>query len=541
MTILDYFPYKEFRPKQKEILEDIEDNLSSYDYFILETPTGFGKSAVAYTVARYIRQELGQYSHFLASNKFLQEQYLTDFPDITLVKGRSNFWCPRYPSNTCDQAYCTYIRNFTCPQKPKYSMVGDKIRKDKHGILYDWSKAKEPWCPYWVQKDNAVRSDLTIHNYHYFLNEQNLTNSSFNNRYLGIFDEAHMIETLLMDFVKTSLTIRTLNTIYKVVYPNDKLLVPRYNSSEEWVEWLGKLHTSLVELTNKLEFRQRLDQTDRFSILYYNMVERVYMLKENMKNTPDNWVWEYDEFGVHFKPITINEYTGNLFNHVDKSLLMSATILDPDAFKTFLGIKDDVFYTKVEESNFPYKNRLIKCDYAGKATSRTMGVYLEKMLDRLDNHIIPDNLQHKGVIHTHTNDISRYILDRSRHSMYMTTTVDKDREDAINNFFNTDAPRIMVSPSLNEGVDLMGDLCRWQVICKVPYPYIGDPQIKARMMKDKKWYGWQTMMTLIQTYGRGCRSIDDWCTTYVLDEKFKDIVNDNWKLLPKWFKEAITI
>jgi len=275
MDIIDYFPFKTFRTKQKEILTEFQDNWDSYDFFMLEAPTGFGKSAVAYTIAKWIQGERGGYSHILASNKFLQEQYLRDFDDIALVKGRSNFSCPRFVDRDCGNAPCTYIKNFRCSQKPYHKMANNAQVRDHHGQVYDWSKATEPLCPYWIQKDDAVRSDLTIHNYHYYLYEQNLTAGAFNKRYLGVFDEAHMIEKILMDFTKTRLSRRSLNTIYKVIYPNDSLNFPRHDTAQEWVVWLRKLANSLINLGSQIEFKLRMEKTDRFSMIYLNTIEKV--------------------------------------------------------------------------------------------------------------------------------------------------------------------------------------------------------------------------------------------------------------------------
>ena len=163
------------------------------------------------------------------------------------------------------------------------------------------------------------------------------------------------------------------------------------------------------------------------------------------------------------------------------------------------------------------------------------------MMNALDHKIIPKHLDTKGVIHTHTNKIAKYILNHSIYKDEMMSNVHSpgQRAEKFQEFFDSEAPSIMVSASMNTGVDLKDDLCRWQVICKVPYPSLGDPQIKARTNQDQSWYTWQTAMTLIQTYGRGCRSDTDWCTTYMLDEKFRDIYSRNVRLFPNWFKEAI--
>ncbi len=238
MNILSYFPFQTFRPYQEKILKDLEDNISSYNMFMLEAPTGFGKSAVAYTLAKYLQQELGLLSHFVVADKYLQEQYLNStlepipskfpelegvefeleidpqeqyiraYPELVMVKGRGNFICPYNPIGdvTCDKAMCTIIEGYDCPHKPRperiETLMGSMPVFDEYGVLYDWSYVDDIGaihCLYWAQKDNGIRSDMTIHNYYYFLYEQNFA-KSFAKRELGIFDEAHIIEKILMGF-----------------------------------------------------------------------------------------------------------------------------------------------------------------------------------------------------------------------------------------------------------------------------------------------------------------------------------------------------
>ena len=100
---------------------------------------------------------------------------------------------------------------------------------------------------------------------------------------------------------------------------------------------------------------------------------------------------------------------------------------------------------------------------------------------------------------------------------------------------------MLVSPSMNEGVDLPYDDCRFQIIYKIPYPNILDAQIKARKNIDDYWYLYKTALTLLQTYGRGMRAEDDYCTTYIIDNRVKRFVFQNKKngLIPDYFIEAI--
>ena len=92
---------------------------------------------------------------------------------------------------------------------------------------------------------------------------------------------------------------------------------------------------------------------------------------------------------------------------------------------------------------------------------------------------------------------------------------------------------------MTEGVDLKGDLSRFQIICKVPYPYLGDPIIRKRMAKNSKWYPMKTAMSIVQSCGRSVRTSDDTAITYILDSDWINFYNRNKDVFPKGFKETI--
>jgi len=221
---------------------------------------------------------------------------------------------------------------------------------------------------------------------------------------------------------------------------------------------------------------------------------------------------------------------------------MSATILDHEKLGRYLGIdKGDIRFIRVDESSFPVENRPIHQDYCGRATAKTMDKYLPKMLRKIDEYYIPTMKKYKGIVHTHSHVIARYILEHSKHSSIMISNTDNERkrEDVFQEFFDSDSPKIMVSPSMSLGVDLFDDRCRWALLVKMPYPYLGDPQVRRRMKVDPDWYDYNTLCSLIQCYGRTCRSIDDWADTYILDSMFVWLISRNKDTIPRWFMEAI--
>ena len=121
-------------------------------------------------------------------------------------------------------------------------------------------------------------------------------------------------------------------------------------------------------------------------------------------------------------------------------------------------------------------------------------------------------------------------------------THDKENKtEVIEKFIKSDEPLVLISPSMGEGVDLPGDLCRFQIIYKLPFPDWGDKQINQRTGIDREWYDYKTCLNLVQTHGRGMRYLDDYCHTYVIDNRFKSYIKESYprNFLPDRFRESI--
>ncbi|MEJ2667469.1 MAG: DEAD/DEAH box helicase family protein [Deinococcales bacterium] len=81
------FPFASFRSGQREALDAARQAFADGKRFVVvEAPTGLGKSAIAVALAR----EAGA-SYILTAQKVLQDQYTRDFPELSLMKGRSNY------------------------------------------------------------------------------------------------------------------------------------------------------------------------------------------------------------------------------------------------------------------------------------------------------------------------------------------------------------------------------------------------------------------------------------------------------------------
>ena len=80
---------------------------------------------------------------------------------------------------------------------------------------------------------------------------------------------------------------------------------------------------------------------------------------------------------------------------------------------------------------------------------------------------------------------------------------------------------------------------RFQVICKIPYPYLGDQIVRKRMYNHKDWYSLQTAKAIVQSCGRSVRSEKDTAITYILDSDWERFYRKNKHIFPKGFKSLL--
>lgn len=530
--IIENFPFKEARHNQLELITEI---LNAFEdgkrYVILEAGTGTGKSAIAATLGQIL-----QPAYILTMTKQLQRQYADEF-GYAQVKGRNNFSCLDSGSlNTCDQGTCQTIRTsdeFTCPYSIKMEPNHQKdLRKDDHSNYYTTPftfKSTEK-CPYWNQKAIAIQEPVTLLNYDYAYLELNYV-QHFQKRNLMVLDEAHNIEDKIMHKLELNIYSRQLEKDINETIPRDMM---SYTDVKDWIAFLEAIFDSYNTINTTMLTKQKGDRIDHTK-------RKIKEITENIKNDPENWVVSTEGEMVSFKPLKIDKYAEKtLFQYADKILFMSATILDKDLFCKWLGLDpEEVYYIK-SESPFKKEYRPIHMRLVGPMSKRALWHTAPKTIPVL-REILDKHRDEKGLIHTNSYKCQQYITEHIRDQRILSHTP-KTREQVLAEFEKSKNPYVLVSPSMSEGVDLPYEKCQFQVIYKVPYPYLGDKQINERKNIDPQWYAYKTIMTLMQAYGRGMRAENDHCDTYILDKNIQTILRNKMyrKLIPKFFREAIT-
>jgi ATP-dependent DNA helicase DinG len=568
-AILAHFPFPQIREKQKSVLVDVESAIKSgYRQIFLEAPTGFGKTPVAIALARYLGS-----SHICTATKDLQTQYRRDFPFVVEVKGRGNFPCivkeDMGLDESCDYGPCVKDDGYDCAYKTRmmdYKVEGEgtiheivkldpfaerKYIKD----LQSKSKIVElEWrpCHYFHQKWIGAKSTHTVYNYRYFLSDLFYAGST-QKRNLLILDEAHQLESEVGDF--KSFTIR------RNMLPFLKMQMPdnRVEEIETWIDFCIELKEKMFEFAERAErIIERSNQkvmsepfTEKNLIDTRERETSLAAAIDDMKAKKDNWIvsnLQYDASNqlqkVALVPLDISGYFDPILDKGKVTLFMSATILSKDNLCKTAGLEPDkVKFIRIEESDFPVKNRLIHMENVAWLSAKTMSESLPKIAKAVDKIMsMPKHKNEKGIIHTTSYSQLQFIKDNiSKENMdrLIETGSKLDRSEVLERHYSSKKPTVLISPSLHLGVDLKDDLSRFQIIVKVPYPDLTDKRIAKMKERDPKWYTWNTVLRLVQAYGRSVRSKDDYATTYLLDSSISFLLKSAQDIVPKWFTEAI--
>lgn len=535
--IAQYFPYQDVREQQTQAINFALDAFLEQGkaFCVIEAGTGVGKSAIGLTIAKYLAANDAPLvdlwdngAFFLTTQKILQDQYVEDFSSsdgMCSIKSSTNYQCKHYKKQSCSESM-------------QMLKAADKSSR--------FFKTCTTNCHYKHDKKKYMESQLGITNFSYFMTD-NSYNGKCKPRNLLVIDEAHNIETEISKFVEVAVSERFATHVLGLLWPN----LTTHHQVVTWLKetYYPKCATKIDHIEKTLEKFKGLEaKLKEIS----NLAKEFDLLKSHTQKIqkfleiqdPDNWVFEeVAAFGqkmrsFSFKPIDISQYAReNLFRMGRRVLMLSATILNKEAFCGSLGLnEDDVAFISIP-TPFPVENRPILCFPVGNMGADHIDQTLPKML-KMVKKILDEHPKEKGIIHCHTYKIANYLKSNLRSDRILIHD-STDRDKVLQDHMTSKKPTVLLSPSMTEGVDLKGDASRFQVLCKIPYPSLGDKIVRKRMNKWKWWYPLQTSKTIIQSIGRSVRSSDDYAVTYILDADWERFFSRNQDMFPESFKESI--
>jgi len=453
----------------------------------------------------------------------LQDQYQRDFSSIVSLKSSSNYQCKYHKKNTCAESR-------------QLLRTEEKSSKFFKACAYD--------CIYKNEKQKFLDSKESVTNFPYFLTESNYS-GKITKRQLLVVDEGHNVEAELSRFVEVSVSEHFAKNLLSINFPSS----PTQFRIFKWIieTYLPTAQRKIRHIEKTIEqfggekFREKLLQFKKITRQFDLLKGHVNKLESFVKMyNKDNWVFEVSRTGARrslratFKPIDVSQYAEeSLFRLGEKVIIMSATIINKSTFCKTLGIDESQCGFISIPSPFNPKNRPVIFSPVGSMSAKNIDTTLPDLASAV-GEILDHHKDEKGIIHCKTFKIANFIKNNisSKRIIVHDST---NRDEMLQKHISSKEPTVLLSPSMTEGVDLKDDSSRFQIICKVPYPYLGDKLIKKRMNRFPGWYNLQTAKTIVQSAGRSVRNENDHASTYILDADFRRFFNNNSDLFPKDF------
>lgn len=585
------------------IVQNIAEKTTNHNY-VVEAPTGSGKTLIFTVSAGVLAEFYNIWSYILCSDLQLWEQYeraIKSFINVNFatIKGQTgNYTCEinnedmrNADCRMCGISWQKLYDNktakslgYSCAKKCKYvqsrkKCVGAPVVLTTYQLfLYQMNSAKDDhrnnttftnrqviFCDECHNIPDIIQTKMTPmvemsdfeklnQLYTYAYNEQNITDLFFK-------DDSSSEYTILKKYPSWDKLERTLVNIFKNKFANPTLSKGEdYKAINEYVDII----LMFKEITNDIqakvsELKQNKQQVSVDYIKLYktssalcnyicywddfiNAIELAgyeYILKnieQNVDNEP------IVKFSCVKEDWMIQHY---MLSQADHRVLASATIGNKKSFEETIGVKytdeHNVEFNRIP-STFNYDKSPIRV-YTSQNNKMTAGTP-ENISNVLEQgyEICKAQNNKRGIIQSGNYVLAKRFYDdappeiKDRLIIY---NKNKEKIEAIEKLKKSENG-ILIGPTLNEGVDLPDDYCRFNIILKVPFPNMGDKLVIAKRELFPKWYDNKTITSIVQGIGRGVRNENDWCDTYILDSCFLHLYKRNKDSFPANFNKRIT-
>lgn len=521
----------QYRPHQREAIDAILKNFrGGAEVVVLEGPTGIGKSFVNATVAAGFVS-----AYYTSPQVALVDQLATDpllRDTIRHIVGKPNYECILRGverGTTVNLAPCE--RGFQCPTCkgkgqlpsqgtptpcPECKGTGthryqcDLMRAPVDG---DGNVTGAPTCPYYSDKFLAAKSRIAVTTLSYLLlasttavepvDKWGLVRGRFPPRELLIVDEAHGTADFLADYISLTLSPNRLRSeswretwehlrsdALNVRDEGDALtflrdvLLPELRTNRAFLESLlrqgGGGDRRLRPFVEGIEEPTQVDaaKVRREIGPLESLIQSAELAVEDLAGG-NPWAIDprTEEDKLVLQPVVVGPFLRRrLWNRAHQILLTTATVLDPLLFLRELGLEGRPYaYLQVPSTFPPGRAPVIHATAGiGPLSMKHKAAAQPRALEGLCR--ILDAEPWRGIVHCHSYENAAYIRDNipERYRCRLVFHESKDRSDVLDAWLADGRPdSVLVSVAMTDGLDLRGELARFAVMWKIPYPNLG--------------------------------------------------------------------
>ena len=587
----------EFREYQLDSIINILYNILNHKHrnYIVEAPTGSGKSLINIISAGVLADHFDMTSYILCSDLFLWEQYdkflkthKTLNKKIASLKGQTgNYMCLLNHED---------IRNSDCRMSGlSWSALFNKKTAQKYG--YDCASR----CKYVKDRQKAIKAKTCIMTYQLFLfvmnnpslNTDGQGNQIFKSHDVLFCDECHNVPEIvqlqyaapvqLTDFDKLECLFNGTTENNLSLFDKDRYIKPESLKKYESFSDLRKELMKYWNIWNNDESRKDEDfkAMEGYKKIIWNFYTLVQSISDDiiLRKTSNealskddikmfkmcSWYsnyfchWEDLYDAIKKTDVTFLLKTKNIsnednhisfmfrcvkedylvYNYLLKQapykVFLSATVGGKDAYDDNMGFSYDIDKDKEDElniskmevipSSFDFEQSPVWFFNKFKMSFKEKDISFNHLKNVIYSICSTKFKAQKGMIQTGSYQFAKQLYDNAPFDVKKRMLVyngSREKTTMIE-IHKMSKDTILVGPTLNEGIDLPGDDCRFIIILKVPYPSLADKLVKEKIKLFPLWYNSTTSNDIIQGIGRGVRYNGDWCVTYILDACFMSL------------------
>jgi len=512
---------------------------------VLSAPTGTGKSIIGTVVGEVLHSirypdTKANATFLLSATNVLLDQYFQTFGDraengFLLLKGAGNYEC----------------KALSTPEEPQTAEACaiPIFRKTGAQDLIDLYCGG---CEYQVSRARKAGARHIITNYAFYFIDRMYSTTPMPRRTLTVFDEAHLLNDLFVEHNAIYVSEKRLNQFaeevnehltlgHTDVFRNLKAVreaLVRGKISDEdgsylkWLQVLLDTYTAISEAAKQAAERSirqpaKFIKLQRLSKKFYNLgckIDDLFLFEypHVFEHKPRDVKKGQAEDELSVKPI----FVGDMFEALDNAehnLLMSATVSEAYAKRT-MTLPGDTIGIRLEPS-FPRESKRMvffkpqALNYSSMKQPETVKKLCATAWQIVDHHV---KQGHRGIVLAPSfavvESVAATLRGMSPSYRIFEHLRGEKLADVLADFkAYTAGPAVMLTPSGFEGIDLPGDLSRFQVIVKAPFASLGDKRIKVILDRYPDIYSLTTLMKIVQGAGRSVRSSEDHAVTYALD------------------------
>jgi Rad3-related DNA helicase len=407
-------------------------------FFVLEGPTGFGKSAVAKAI-------LSVYGKGFITSPIntLVKQYSQDPTlELTEVRGQSTYTCRVFHNFNCEKAADVF---------PDHS---------------------ERCADYILARNAFWTAHHSVTNLHFLFHAPPIEGAVYPRDVL-VIDEAHNLEDILISMGRRKITPKSVSAVGGPAFEFrgvDKELLDQASVTK----WLKYFENSIGSaLGNMSEPKQKRDYES---------------LRQSINFTLDcgDWIAWKDNGNLVIAPLSAVRAAERLFRCADRVLFMSATMGDIPLFLTNMGIREDQAAIYRADCGFLPENRKIIFRRLGSMSNQKGQRGLFPMLQEC-SRILRERPEQRGIVHCHSRHLQDTVfqhLQKEFGKRILTHGPGNDRDEGISRLRKSENG-VLCAVAMTEGLDLRDDDARFCIFAKIPWPDLSDPYTRERKRRSQ--------------------------------------------------------